>query len=451
MKNKIKIWVVDDERIVRVTLADDLRDEGYEVREFANGTSAFYALQEAAPDIIITDLKMPDISGIELLEKVKTINPGICVVVMTAFGTVENAVTAIRAGAYDYITKPFDKDEIILTIERALELSTIKKEYTNLKKQIGHQFNFSSYIGDPQSNEELFNQIKLVAQKDSTVLITGETGTGKELIAHIIHHNSHRKNKPFVKVSCAILSREIFESELFGHVKGAFTGADSEKEGRFELANNGTLYLDDIDDIPLDLQVKLLRVIQEREFEKVGSSKPIPIDVRIVASTKKDLRALVHEGKFREDLFYRLNVFPIKLSPLRERKKDIRIIFEHYLRKFTGNDSVKITPEAIEKLTNYNWPGNVRELKNIAERIAILSQGDTIELKHIPAELKNEMAINMCNSIGSKPLDELLAEVEVAMIKCALEQSKNHKSKAAAILGIPPTTLRTKMNKYGID
>lgn len=451
MEDSSTIWIVDDERIVRITLADDLRDSGYHVREFADGNSVLAELSKSIPDIVITDLKMPGIEGIELLSRLKELHPAIIVIVMTAFGTVENAVKAMKIGAFDYVTKPFNTEEIKLTINRALEFSSIKEENKNLRKQIGIRYNISSYIGDEETNRELFRLIELVAKKDSSVLITGETGTGKELVTNIIHYNSNRKDKPLVKVSCAILSKDIFESELFGHVKGAFTGADSDKQGRFELANNGTLYLDDIDDIPMDLQVKLLRALEEGEIEKVGSAKTIPINVRVITSTKKDLLQLVKEGKFREDLYYRINIFPIIIPSLRERKKDIKVILQYYLKKFSGKDLFKVSPEALKKLSDYHWPGNVRELKNIAERLFILSKESNIELAHLPAEIRHSQNFDVCDTVGTKPLDQLLADVEVASIRCALERTKYHKSKAAKLLGIPPSTLRTKMDKHNID
>jgi DNA-binding NtrC family response regulator len=450
MEDSSKIWIVDDERIVRISLADDLCDAGYKVREFADGNSVLAELSESIPDIVITDLKMPGIEGIDLLARLKELHPGIIVIVMTAYGTVENAVKAMKIGAFDYITKPFNTEEIKLTIERALEFSSIKEENKNLRKQIGIRYNISSYIGDAETNEELFRLIELVAKKDSTVLITGETGTGKELVTNIIHYNSNRKDKPLIKVSCAILSKDIFESELFGHVKGAYTGADSDKQGRLELANNGTLYLDDIDDIPLDLQVKLLRALEEGEIEKVGSAKTIPINVRVITSTKKDLLQLVKEGKFREDLYYRLNIFPINIPSLRERKKDIKVILQYYLEKFSGKDLFNVSPDALKKLLDYHWPGNVRELKNMAERLIILSNDSYIELAHIPAEFRHSVNFDVCSTVGAKPLEQLLADVEIASILCALERTKYHKSKAAKLLGIPPSTLRTKMDKHSI-
>jgi two-component system, NtrC family, response regulator len=451
MNKKAKIWVVDDEKIIRVTLSDDLRDAGYDVREFSNAGSVFQILPEETPDVIITDLKMPGIDGIELLVKIKQIKPEITIIVMTAYGTVENAVKAMKLGAYDYMTKPFDKEEVLLMLDRIIEVDSIRKENKILRKKIGKQYDFSSYVGDLELNNELFELLQMVADKDSTVLVTGETGTGKELITNILHYNSCRKAKPFVKVSCAILSREIFESELFGHVKGAFTGAESDKLGRFEMANGGTLYLDDIDDIPYDLQVKLLRALEEREIERVGSSQTIPIDVRVIASTKKDLRNLASKGKFREDLFYRLNVFPINLIPLRERKKDISKILAYYLNHFSNGTQYKINPSAISCLMDYQWPGNVRELKNIAERLTIMAGDGKIELSHIPLEVRNNQQIEINPLSNDKPLNELLAEVEFLAIQGALEKSKYNKSKAAELLRIPPSTLRTKMDKYNME
>jgi DNA-binding NtrC family response regulator len=450
MKNRAKIWIVDDERIIRVTLSDDLRDAGYEVMEFAEATAVLAALQQTVPDIIITDLKIPGMDGIELLQKVKTIAPSVSIVMMTAHGTTENAVKAMKLGAYDYLLKPFQTDEVLLLISRILEINDMKTENRILRKQIQSIYDYSAFIGDEHENKELFNHIGLIAEKDTTVLLTGETGTGKELITNIIHFNSHRKKQALVKVSCAILSREIFESELFGHVKGAFTGADSDKQGRFEMADRGTLYLDDIDDIPLDLQVKLLRAIEQREIEKVGSSKSIPIDVRIIASTKKNLRNMVAEGKFREDLFYRLNIFPIQLKPLRERKNDIPILLSYFIERFTDGQQAGITADAMKLLQQYHWPGNVRELKNIAERLAIFSNGAPIDTKHIPMEIRPSDSIDFCASVGRKPLEQLLSELEIKAIQCALDQCGNNKSKAAEMLGLPLSTLRSKIEKYGI-
>jgi DNA-binding NtrC family response regulator len=450
MDSKAKIWVVDDERIIRITLADELKDEGFKVREFSNATAVLTSIRDEHPDIIITDIKMPKMSGIELLKKIKEINPSIQVIVMTAHGSIENAVEAMKIGAYDYILKPFKADEIFLVLNRICELRSIKNENVALRKQIGEHYDFSSYIGDRELNNELFKLIQKVSESDSTVLLTGETGTGKELITNIIHYNSNRKKKPFIKVSCAILSKEIFESELFGHVKGAFTGADSDKLGRFELANEGTLYFDDIDDMPLSLQVKLLRALEEREIEKVGSAKTVPIDVRIIASTKKDLRKLVDKGLFREDLFYRLNIFPINLVPLRNRKKDIKLFIDYFVSQFSENRIVSIDQEVYEELENYNWPGNVREIRNISERMTLLSNNNHIRLPQVPIEIYTSGRIDIDYQEMNTSLESKLKEVEIKYINFALKKCNNNKAKAASLLRIPPTTLHSKMNKYNL-
>lgn len=451
MTKKLRIAVVDDERIVRVTIADDLRDAGYAVREYADGRAALADLGDFKPEILVTDLKMPGMDGIELLTRIKQTAPEVVVAMMTAHGTIENAVEAMKLGAYDYITKPFKPEEALAMIRRIGELLNVKDENKRLRKEIGREYDFSSYIGDHEANHELFDMVKLVAGTDSAVLITGETGTGKELLTNIIHYNSRRSKQPLIKVSCAILSRDIFESELFGHVKGAFTGADSEKQGRFELAHGGTLYLDDIDDVPLDLQVKLLRALEQREIERVGSAKPIPIDIRLIASTKKDLRKMVDEGKFREDLFYRLNVFPVYLSPLRDRKTDIKYLIGYFMKKFSPKE-IEITPGALQLLFNYNWPGNVRELRNIVERLALLGAfSGVIDESRIPLEIRQPPSIDARSNVGVKALDESVSELEIASIQYALKLCKNNKTKAAELLGLPASTLRTKMDKYGIE
>lgn len=449
MLKEKKIMVVDDERILRITIADDLRDAGYKVLECASAMAALLSLKEFEPDIVITDIKMPEMTGIELLEKIKAVNPEIAVIIMTAHASIETAVKTLKMGAYDYLVKPFLKDEILLIIERIAEWQSVKLENKILRSTLVSKYDYSTYIGEIETNKELFNLINLVADTDSTVLIIGETGTGKEHITNIIHYNSYRKTKPFIKVSCAILSREIFESELFGHVKGAFTGADQDKKGRFELADGGTLYLDDIDDLPIDLQVKLLRVLQEGEIEKVGSALTQKINIRLIASTKKNLRQMVEEGKFREDLFYRLNIFPIKLLPLRDRKNDIKKIFEFYVNKYSLTQKMEIKPEVFKILENHQWPGNIRELKNIAERMVILSANDAcIDTKHIPESIK--YPTKNLNTDLNKSLEDTLKEVEISAIKNALEKCAQNKTKAAELLGLPPSTLRTKMEKHNL-
>lgn len=450
MPKKLKIAIVDDERIIRVTIADDLSDKGFIVKEYATAQSVLVDYKDFLPDILITDIRMPGMDGIELLKRVKNLNPNIFVIVMSAFGTVDIAVEAMKLGAYDYLTKPFNTDEIFLLIDKIKEVSTIKKENKILREKIEEKYDFSKFIGDEKTKRGLFKLVEIVANTNTSVLITGETGTGKELLTNIIHFNSNRFNKPFIKVSCAVLSKEIFESELFGHVKGAFTGAEYDKVGRFELANEGTIYLDDIDDVPLELQVKLLRVLEEREIERVGSTKAIPIDIRLIASTKRNLKELVEEGKFREDLYYRLKVFPITLPSLRERKADINHLITYFINKYSYINKVRIEPEALTTLVNYNWPGNVRELKNLMERLVLLATKGEITKNLLPLSITQPHFSNILKNPTSNSLEQTMSDVEISLIKNALFRSNNNKTKAAELLNIPVSTLRTKMDKHNI-
>lgn len=449
----LKIFVVDDERIVRVTIADDLKDAGYKVREFSSATSALQHLREvdSEVDVIITDLKMPEMDGLEFLKKLKQINPEIYVLVMTAHGSIQTAVEAMKLGAYDYLLKPFNIDELLLIVNRIKEHREIKAENKQLRVQVRKQFDLASFVGMNSAVSNVFELVKIIADKNTTVLIVGETGTGKELLTNIIHYNSNRSKGPFIKVSCAILSREIFESELFGHEKGAFTGAEKQKTGRFELANNGTLYLDDIDDIPYDLQVKLLRVLEEGEIERVGGSETIKIDVRVIASTKKNLKDMVAEGKFREDLYYRLNVFPINLPPLRERPGDIELLARHFVNEFSQGAKVSIDDEVIEILKKYSFFGNVREIKNLMERLVLLAQDGVITKKLLPIEVRFPGKPHNCFYFGDKALEEIVKEVETNAIRDALIRSGGNKAKAAGILKVPASTLKSRIEKLGID
>lgn len=446
----MRIYVVDDERIIRVSLADELRDAGFEVLEFAHASPALMQMKDMMPDIVITDLKMPDINGIEFLKRIKKINTSVYVVLMTAYSTVSTAVEAMKLGAYDYIEKPFDNEKILLIIERIIELKQVKDENKELKIKLKQDYDFSSYVGRSPKVGEIFDLVKIVAQKSTSVLLVGETGTGKELLTNIIHYNSNRSKKPLVKVSCAILSREIFESELFGHVKGAFTGALSDKIGRFEMASGGTLYLDDIDDVPLDLQVKLLRALEEREIERVGGNKTIKIDIRLIASTKKDLRKMVDEGEFREDLFYRLNVFPIQLPPLRERPEDIIELVKHFVSVYSDNTEKQIDNEVFEVLKRYPFHGNVRELRNLSERLTLLSTDNKIEKSIIPYEIKFPGFKPTCFTFDNKTLVEIIEEVEKNAILGAMDKASGNKAKAAEILGIPASTLKSKIAKFDL-
>lgn len=445
------IFIVDDERILRVSLADDLRDAGYRVMEFSEPMSALSHLNEHNADVILTDLKMPQMDGIEFLKRIKEKKPEVVVVIMTSYATFPTAVQAIKLGAYDFITKPFPSEAVLLMLERVKELKNVNEENFLLRSQLKKNYDFSTLKGSKDEIRKITGMVKIIADTTSTVLIIGETGTGKELLTNIIHFNSNRKQKPLVKVSCAVLAREVFESELFGHTKGAFTGADRDKKGRFEIANGGTLFLDDIDDIPFELQVKLLRAIEEREIEKVGSSETVKIDVRIIASTKTDLKQLAESGKFREDLYYRLNVFPITLKPLRQRKDDIPLLFDFFLKNFLENKSVTIGNEVMELLKKYHWPGNIRELKNIAERSAILAQNGVVTASLLPKEIISPSFTAALDEKGDKPLVEALEEFERSAITNALLKFAGNKTRAAEFLGIPPSTLRTKMDKYGFE
>lgn len=444
------IFVVEDQRILRVTLADDLRDAGYIVFEFADAVSALSQIKEHEVDIVISDIRMPGLDGLEFLKKVKEINHEIFVIVMTAHATVETAVNAIRLGAYDFLIKPFSNDHVLLTLNRIIEIKTIKNDNKYLRSQLIKDYNVTSFIGSKDEKNTLSDLLGTISNSDATVLISGETGTGKELLTNIIHYNSSRSKQPLIKVSCAILSREIFESELFGHEKGAFTGADKTKKGRFELADKGTIYLDDIDDIPVDLQVKLLRAVENQEIERVGGVDNIKIDTRIIASTKKDLKKLVSEGKFREDLFYRLNVFPIELKPLREKKEDIKVLINHYVNEFSNGVSIKIEEDVYHILTNYTWPGNIRELKNLSERLVLLSKNNVIKSSSIPYDIVRQDNFFVNKEAGDVPLEEYLSEIELKFILKALDKCENNKAKAARMLELPLSTLRTKMEKYKI-
>lgn len=446
---KLNIWIVEDEEILRVSLKDDLLDAGYLVTDFGNPVEALEYFKKKNCDIIISDIRLPKMNGLELLSKIKSLNPNIFVIMMTAFGSVETAVESMKKGAFDYITKPFDKDELLLIIDKIKEIRSLQTKNLEYQNYFQNQFNFDAFIGDSNYVNELKGTLKIISHSNSTVLITGETGTGKELIANLIHYNSSRKDKPLVKVSCGILSKEVIESELFGHEKGAYTGADKTRIGRFEAADGGTIYLDDIDDIPLEIQVKLLRVLQEQEIERVGSNNPIKIDVRVIASTKKNLLDLVNEGKFRKDLYYRLNIIPILIKPLNERKEDIIPLFLFFVNQFSESKKIEIDEEVYKILYNYDFPGNVRELKNLAERLVIIGNGKiTKTLLPIECFTKNSNINN--NQLEPKSLNKILEEVEVKLIKEALINSNGNKAKAAEFLDLPPSTLKNKIEKYNI-
>ncbi len=449
----MRILIVEDEEIERVSLQDDLREAGYETLAFESPIPALELLETEKFDVVLTDLKMPKMNGIQFLQKLKARHEKIDIIMMTAHATVKTAVEAMKLGAYDYLTKPFEIDELLQLLQRLQKLRKLVDENVQLRRQLQERHSFGKIIGKSAVMQSIYQQLEIVANSDTTVLITGETGTGKEMIADAIHYNSRRASGPYLKVSCAILSREILESELFGHVRGAFTGAAQDKQGRFELANGGTILLDDVDDIPLELQVKLLRVLQEKEFERVGEAKPHKTDVRVIASTKKDLYQLSREGAFREDLYYRLNVFPIQLPPLRERVEDIPLLFQRFLQEFRPQTPVEVDGKAMAILMEHPWEGNVRELRNLAERLALACQCEPIVAECLPLELlsgKERYHFTPANLAKDWSFENAVQKFEWSLIEEALRKSKGNKAAAAQLLKIPVSTLKSKLKKYGI-
>jgi two-component system, NtrC family, response regulator PilR len=448
-----RILIVDDEQSMRELLSLLLRKEGYEVVTAENGVNALKAVQREIFDLVITDLKMPQFDGMALLKSVKDVSPDTIVIIITAFGTTEGAERARNLGAYDYIGKPFNNDEIKLVIHNALEKRHLRTENILLKREIESRSGFEFFIGKSEPMQRIFSLIRQVADTKSTVLITGESGTGKELVAQALHTHSARKNNPFVTVNCGALPETLLESELFGYMKGAFTGAVSNKQGLFESANGGTIFLDEISATTPALQIKLLRVLQEREFKRVGGTADIKVDVRVLAASNSDLQQDVSKGSFREDLYYRLNVIPIHLPPLRERKDDIPLLINFFLKdSSSGREPKKITPEALNRLINYRWPGNVRELENTIERLNILAAGDTIRIEHIPDTITTPQP---CTELIPLDIPEsginlelLLQNAEKTLLFKALDRSGGVKTEAAKLLGLSFRSFRHRLQKY---
>ncbi len=452
------ILIIDDETNLRQTLAEILRKRGYATLEAGDGTEAIEQLREATPALIFTDWKMPGIGGEELLRYLRNDErlAAIPVIVITAFGSSHSAIEAVRLGAYDFVTKPFDLEEIALTAKRALAHSALNKELMRLREQVavGNVSGSGRLIGSSGAMMDVFKMIGKVAETDSTVLICGESGTGKELVAEAIHSYSQRKNKPFVVVNCAAIPENLLESELFGHERGAFTGAVGRKAGRFELAEGGTIFLDEIAELPPNLQVKLLRVLQEHTFERVGSAEPIRGDFRVLAATNRDLEACVRELLFREDLLYRLNVVRITVPPLRERRSDVALLAEHFLRVYSeknGFPAVGFSDDAILMLQMHSFPGNVRELENMVERAVLMARGRVLMPSHFPAD---RGASNALNGNGTEllalPFHKALAELERRLIEKAMRESGGNKTEAANRLQINRRLLYNKLEEHGI-
>lgn len=448
-----RILVVDDEQSMRDFLSIMLKKEGYDVVTAENGGGALIAIQAEIFDLVITDVRMAGVDGIDVLKTVKEVSPETVVIMITAFATAETAVEAMKLGAYDYITKPFKVDEIKLVIQKALEKRYLRKENILLRREIESRAGFENFIGTSAPMQRVFSLIRQVADTKSTVLITGESGTGKELVAKAIHFNSSRKGGPFVTVNCGALPETLLESELFGYMKGAFTGATSNKQGLFEAATGGTIFLDEISATTPALQIKLLRVLQEREFMRVGGTVDIKMDARVIAASNRDLLSEVSKGTFREDLYYRLNVIPIPLPSLRERREDIPLLVEFFLKKFSGGkEPKKITPEAVNLLMNQRWPGNVRELENTIERMVIMTPNHTVSLENIPENIKSVQSSSelIATEIPDEGLEmeKLLENIEKSLLQKALEKTGGVKTEAAKLLGLSFRSFRHRLQKY---
>ena len=444
------ILVVDDESSHRMMLKAHLNEEGFEVIEASDGKEAVDLVSLHFYDLILMDIRMSVMDGMEALQQIKKISPVIPVIMMTAFGSIDSAVEALKAGADDYLTKPLDMDELLLKIKKVLHYRHLEKENLLNRERLGERFDFSNIIGKSPAMKVLFDTLAMVAPTDATVLLLGESGTGKEIVANALHQNSQRKEQAYIKVNCAALPETLLESELFGHEKGAFTGAQARRKGRFELADRGTLFLDEIGEMSPATQAKILRVLQEKEFETVGGTKTISVDVRIIAATHKKLEVEVKAGRFREDLFYRLNVVPITIPSLRNKKEDIPLLAEHFLKMYTekNNTDIKtIDPRVMDALVRYPWPGNVRELENIVERMVIMSRGDRILFEDLPPDFKT---LQNGEEEGSNLIGSSLKEIEREVILKTLEQTKGNRTRAALVLGVTRKTLQNKIKEYGI-
>ena len=447
------ILIIDDEQTQREVLTGYLKKKGYHILSADSGDEGIKLIKQNTVDIVLSDFKMPDKTGLEVLEEVKNINPEISFVIITAYSTVEDAVKAMRLGAYDYISKPVDLDELDLMIEKIIENRNLKSEIKNLKSQLQEKHRITSIISHSPKMEEVLSIASRAAESSASILITGENGTGKEVLAKAVHYISHRKDGPFVAVNIPALSENLLESELFGHEKGSFTGADRMRKGRFEIAGGGTIFLDEIGDIPPTMQVKLLRVLQEREIERVGGTEKIPVDVRIISATNRNLEQKIQEGTFREDLYYRLNIVTISIPPMRERKEDIAPLIEFFITKYSEqNDKtgMDISKEAVDMLFKYNFPGHVRELENIIERAVVLSRSKTITVNDLPMNVKGFKQETTSVEPDDETLNDRIEALEKSMIYDALTKMNGNQTQAGKLLGITERNLRYKMKKYGI-
>ncbi len=444
-----KVLIVEDDGLVQAFLKESLQRLNLRIDTASSGEEALEKISCQIFDLILSDIRMPTLSGMDVLRKVRETAPETKVVMMTAYGTVENAVEAMKLGAFDYVMKPFSADEIELVIKKALEFQILVEENKRLRLELAGRYKFENIVGKSPGMQKVFEQIQVVADSKATVLITGDTGTGKELVATAIHYNSNRKEFPFIKINCAAIPEGLIEAELFGFEKGAFTGAIKKSTGRFELAHGGTLLLDEISEISPNLQGKLLRVLQEKEFERLGSGESIQVDVRIIVTTNKNLMAETKKGNFREDLFYRLNVFPIHLPLLKERKEDIPALVEHFVRRYSAENNKPISgisEEVLKLFLEYAWPGNVRELENYIERAVVVAKNKILTLPEFPKEL----SLPTESTVEALQVGHSLAEIEKNLILKTLTSYNNNQTKAADVLGISTRTLRNKLKEYGL-
>jgi len=450
-----RILIIDDEENFRHMLSVILKKEKYDVETASNGEEGLQKVTDTAFDQILCDIRMPQMDGLEFMKKAQELGVNATIIMMSAYGTVDTAIEAMKLGAYDYISKPFKPDEIIMTLKKAEERERLRKENEFLRKEVKKEFSFENIVSKNEKMQKIFEVIKKVAQYKSTILITGESGTGKELVAKALHYNSDRSQNPFIPVNCGAIPENLLESELFGHEKGAFTDAIRTKKGLFEEADVGTLFLDEIGELPLQLQVKLLRVLQEGEIRRVGDSKPIKVDVRIIAATVKDLIKEVNEGRFRDDLFYRLNVFPIHIPPLRERKEDIPLLVTHFIKKYglsLNKNVLGINHKALELLMNYRWSGNVRELENTIERAIVLADETNIEFENLPVEIREfKEKIELSSLVEEEHSIKKASKIlEINLIQKALKKTKGNHTQAAKLLEISHRALLYKIKEYEI-
>lgn len=458
IRNKKKILVVEDDEYVLGSIKSVLEDDGYKVSTASNGLEALNFYRKVQYDLVISDLKMPQMDGFELLKQLKLEYPEVFLIMMTAYGSIRTAVQAMKIGAYDYLTKPVSAEELRLVLQRVFEKQNLIIENSALRKKLEERFSFNNIIGKSHRIQQVYDLIMQVADTDATVLITGETGTGKELIAHAIHYNSNRKDSPFVVINCSALPESLLETELFGHEEGAFTGAIKRRTGKFEFANKGTVFFDEMSNLPLSMQTKLLRLLQEKSFERIGGNQTIKVDVRVIAATNKDLNKLSEEGGFRKDLYYRLNVIPIQVPTLRERQEDIPLLLTHFIEKYNKafkKDIKSISQDALSIMMSYNWPGNVRELENLVERAVIMVKGHIINEVDIliPTQKQRMEGLEEMfdGRITNNSLEEFLSHCEKTYITKLLKQHKGKIYSSAKISGVDTKTLYRKMKKYNIN